>query len=154
LLSRREGIVDRAEVEPSLLDDLSIRSALAGRGCFGKDNGETGFQVPVNMAMEEPCSRVVSLKADDDTTASNTDDVTTRGVDEVLSSTIARLDDIEGVSVQMEGMCDTIQRTVDMDLNDLILPYNEGVLVGSKASSGRSVVAIMLSSVGMVGGIY
>ena len=50
LQRRREGIVNRAEVEPSLLDDLSIRSALTSLGIFGKDNCETGFEMPIDVA--------------------------------------------------------------------------------------------------------
>ena len=49
--------------------------------------------------MQEPGTRVVSSETDDYTGTSNTDDITTRWVDEVQSSTVRRLDNVEGYKI-------------------------------------------------------
>jgi hypothetical protein len=59
--------------------------------------------MPIDVAVQEPRAGVVSLEADANLAASNADDVTAGRVHKVKSS-IHALNNIEGVTVQMEGM--------------------------------------------------
>ena len=62
-----------------------------------------GRDTYVDMAMEEPRAWVISLEADADLRASNTDDVAARGVNKVERPAHA-LDDVESVAMEMDGV--------------------------------------------------
>ncbi len=64
-------------------------------------NGRREFRAYVYMAVEEPRAWVVSLEADADLRAPNTDDVAARGVDKVGRPTNA-FDDMESVTMEMD----------------------------------------------------
>lgn len=53
-------IVRRAQVLPFLRDNLRLRSLDTGIRSFSKDDGETGFEMPVDMTMQEPGPWVIS----------------------------------------------------------------------------------------------
>ena len=76
MIRRVQGIVNRAEVRPSLWTVISfmimpyISMPLTGnrvdgrnvRNVLSKDDGEAGLEMPVNVAVKEPGTRVVGLQ--------------------------------------------------------------------------------------------
>ena len=73
------------------------------RWCTEALDGRRGRDTYVDMTMEEPRAWVVSLKADANLRASNTDDVAARGVNKVDRPAHA-LDDVECVAMEMDGV--------------------------------------------------
>ena len=156
LLRRRERVINRAEREPSRLNDLGLVSSAAVLRSLGKDNSETSLKMPVNMAdginqyldrdrkytvnlpMQEPSAGVVSLESDDHTGASDTDDIAARGINEVKSSAITGLDDIECMSVKMERVGDAVQSTLDVEFDDLVASDDKSMLRWLEVISGSS----------------
>lgn len=69
--------------------------------------------MPVDMAMQEPRSRVVSYKTDRNIvgTATDADGVTARRVSIVVCRTTGGANDVEGMAVQMEGVLDEYVRS-------------------------------------------
>jgi hypothetical protein len=61
------------------------------------------FQVPINVAVEEPRARIVSDESDRDVIVIVPDahDVANDGVVKVISRVASTTDDVEGVPVQM-----------------------------------------------------
>jgi len=57
----------------------------------------------VDVAVEEPRARVVSLEADADFRTPNTDDVAARGIDKV-GGPGHTLDDVECMAMEMDGV--------------------------------------------------
>ena len=66
---------------------------------LGEDNGETGLEVEVNVAVEEPRARVVGGEANGDvvTVAADVHDVTLGRVLVVVGGLTRRTDDVERV---------------------------------------------------------
>ena len=52
------GVEGRAELPPGLGDGVFQRNVVGG---LSEHDGEAGLQVPVDVAVEEPRTRVVSL---------------------------------------------------------------------------------------------
>ena len=63
--------------------------------------------------MQEPGTRVVSSETDDYTGTSNTDDITTRWVDEVQSSTVRRLDNVKGYEIDNDDPIINIEISIN-----------------------------------------
>ena len=78
-----------------------MRPSTVQRRTFGEDDGKTSFQVPINVAMEEPCSGVVSLESEGCVASVDRQHVTTRWVDEVGVVVVGDSDDIEVVAVHL-----------------------------------------------------
>ena len=66
---------------------------------FSKDNSEAGFQMPVDVAVEEPGSGVVGGETDGNIVASTTsvDNITNDGIDVVGSSLTSTANNVEVV---------------------------------------------------------
>ena len=129
LKCRWEGIVCITKLFPFGSDDNRLRSIDYPIWVLGENNRKSGLEMPlssesvnygtavvdggfgwkgerdtyVDMAMEEPRAWVVSLEADADLRASNTDDVAARGVNKVERPAHA-LDDVESVAMEMDGV--------------------------------------------------
>lgn len=117
----REGIVNRTEVEPRLLDDLRFGARSLSRGCLSEDDCKACFEMPIyhsmlialsvvadtgertNVTVQEPRPGVVGSEADDDCRTSNTDNVAAGRVG-VVGWTTYRLDNIECMSVETTTM--------------------------------------------------
>lgn len=115
----RERVVDRAEVEPLLLDDLGVGSSTLLRRRLSKDHRKPGLKMPVwrtnaklligkasggdvertNVAMKEPRSRVVCLEADNARSTLNSEDIAAGRID-VVGWAVPPLNDVEGVAVE------------------------------------------------------
>ena len=80
---------------------------------LSKDNSEAGFQMPVDVAVEEPGSGVVSGETDGNVVTSGTDvdDITTRGVGVVVGVGASAANDIEDVTVQVKRVTTTDDTT-------------------------------------------
>lgn len=83
--------------------------------------------MPVDVAMEEPGSRIVSSESNDTSAALDCDDVSAGRVNIVWRPIIA-LNDMERVSVEVEWMVMAISRAMNVQFNDFIMIENEGVL--------------------------
>jgi len=64
------------------VNDGLVSGALGG-GSFSQDHSKTGFQMPINVAVQEPGSWVVRPEAKCGVSTVNGHDVTSGGVDEV-----------------------------------------------------------------------
>jgi hypothetical protein len=115
----RERVVDRAEVEPLLLDDLGVGSSTLLRRRLSKDHRKPGLEMPVwrtnakllmgkasrgdagrtDVTMEEPRSRVVRLEADNPRSTLNSEHIAARRID-VVGWAVPPLNDVEGVAVE------------------------------------------------------
>lgn len=94
------------------------------------------------MAMEEPRAGVVSLESDSDivTCTADVNDIADDGVDVVVSATAGTSNDVEIVTVQVEGMTTTDDTTRHAKFNDS---------VGRKfdnATSGEEILSILLTA--------
>jgi len=74
------------------------------RYIFRKYHGETFFQVPINVAVEEPRARVVSHEPDRDTIVSAADayDIADDRILEVVCRTSRTTNDVKGMPMQVE----------------------------------------------------
>lgn len=93
----------------------------------GHDGGETGEEVPEDVAMEEPGTRVGGRESHDSSGRSNTSDITFNGVGSVDFFRAVRLDEPEVVSMQMERMSFIVYTGREDDLNDLVSGEDERV---------------------------
>jgi len=89
-----EGIVAGTKTAPLLGDRVRFRHV---RDILSKDNGEASIQVPIDVAMEEPWSRVVGEETDCHfiSRVANTHDISDDRVDEVVSRATSGADDME-----------------------------------------------------------
>jgi hypothetical protein len=90
------GSSAKTTARPVIVDQSMRRHSDSG-------NGLTSLEMPVDVTVKEPWARVVGLEADADLTASDTDNVAARRVDKV-EPTVHALDDIECMTVQVEGV--------------------------------------------------
>lgn len=122
-----------------VVEVLRDREGVAhGDGVFDQSRDETGRQVPFDVAVEKPDTRVVRDEADDEVTRrASHEDVTAHGdrgervVTAVSTGVVIRANDgLELMTVKMERVLSGIQVVQD-DLNDLVLLEEEGVRVGA-----------------------
>jgi len=86
----------------------------------GHDGGESSEEVPEDMAMEEPGTRVGGRESHDGSSGPNTGDITFDGVRSVNLFRAVGLDEPEVVSVQVERMSFVVNTRGEDDLNDLV----------------------------------
>jgi len=125
----RKSVVVGAELPPLISDDLGLITSNVVLRSFTHDDGETDFQMPVNVAMEDPWSWVVGEEADSSVTTVDSHDITLDGILEVPGGAVGRLDDIERVTVKMERVC---ARTGDVDFDSLVARENKQVFGGNE----------------------
>jgi len=125
----RKSVVVGTEFPPLFGDDLRlITSDVVLRG-FTHDDGETDFQMPINVAMEDPWAWVVCEEADSSVATVDSHDITLDGILEVPDVRVGRLDDIERVAVEMERVS---TRTGDVNFDGLVARENEQVFRGNE----------------------
>jgi len=110
-------------------DNLGIRARDVVLGSFTHDDGETRFQMPIDVAMENPWARVVGEEADGNVPTIDSNDVTLDRINKVSRVAIRGLDDVECVSVKMEWMSASSR---DVNFNCLVARENEEMFTGNE----------------------
>jgi len=89
-----EGIVFGTKMLPLVRDRVRCWHV---RDILSKDNGEASIQMPIDVAMEEPWSRVVGEETDCDfiSRVANTHDISDDSVVEVVGRVTSAADDVE-----------------------------------------------------------
>jgi len=118
----RKSVVVGAEFPPLFGDDLRLITSDVILGGFTHDDRETDFQMPVNVAMEDPWAWVVGEEADGSVATVDSHNITLDGILEVPGGTVGRLDDIERVTVKMERVSAS---TGDVNFDGLVARENE-----------------------------
>jgi hypothetical protein len=76
---------------------------------MGMGMGHSPFQMPIDVAVEEPRARIVSEESDRDVIVrvSDAHDIAFDGVDKVITLAAGTADDMEGVSVQVNRVLES-----------------------------------------------
>jgi len=119
---RRKGVVRGAKLSPLLSNNLGFIASDIVLGSFTHDHRQARFQMPIDVAMEDPWTRVVSEEANGRVTTVDSYSITFDGINEIPGSAVRRLDDIECVTVKMEGVS---TRSWDVHFNRLVTGKDE-----------------------------
>jgi len=115
-----KGVVSRAKVKPVGGRENMTRHL---RHFLRHDNSETLFQVPVNMAVDEPWARIVRHEPDREVirrAGAHARNVADDGVIIVVSRGSSAADHMEVVSVQVDGVRPTLSTTRDRNFDALV----------------------------------
>jgi len=94
-----QSVIFGAEVLPILWRDLGLGSSNVVCRRFRKYDGEPGFQMPIDVTMQEPCARVSGEEPERRVSAVNWVNITPERVDEVGDVGVGRKRNIECMAV-------------------------------------------------------
>jgi len=96
-------VVDGAELVPSTGWVCQLRNS---RNVFGHDDSETKLKMPVDMAMQEPRSRIIGFESNSNVVIGTTGahNIALDGVVEVVISHSSASHDAESMAMEMERM--------------------------------------------------
>lgn len=120
----RERVILRTQPRPSRRHNLRLWSRHIVAWPFGEDDGEADLEMPIDMAMEEPCTSIVGLKTIVNgqrqygrghqrpnrkvVFPGNVDNIASRWVHEVADIAIRDANNIEGMTVSATGVSVTL----------------------------------------------
>jgi len=138
-ITRVDGIISGAKVAPSLRNRV-INSHVSD--IFSHHHCETGIEMEINVAMEEPRAGIVGSETNSDivTAFTSVDHITNNGVVIVVNAASRTTNDSEVVTMQMERMRSGSNSTWHTDLIHA---------VGAKrddASGGEKILSVLLAT--------